>query len=86
MYNEQECSSYKISKYPIEIEHSQMGVTIDVLMNALTGDNSLDPYNNVSFRVLQRMADILMNQTEIEAMFPYYGGVDVIENLKDYYF
>ncbi len=46
---------------PIEVEETWLGKTVDVLLNCITGGhNSITPYTYVSFRVLQRLADILM--------------------------
>lgn len=72
-------------KYPIEIEETWIGRNMDVLIYALTGVDSISPYNYVSFRLLQRMADILMNKIDIDVIDPFYPGIDVIEHLKDYY-
>jgi hypothetical protein len=43
------------------------------------GYSTLEPYNYVSFRVIQKIADILMNKYETDVLDPFYEGGDVIE-------
>lgn len=74
-----------MSKYPIEIEETWIGRTIDVLIYAVTGVDSIEPYNYVSFRILQRMADILMNKIDIDVIDPFQSGIDVVNHLQNYY-
>lgn len=56
-----------------------------MLIGTLTGTDSLDPYNNVSFRVLQRMADLLMNRTDLDVIDPFNSRGGVINALKQHY-
>jgi hypothetical protein len=78
-------TSYELSKYPIEIEATWLGRSIDVLMFSMTGPDSINPFNYVSFRVIQRMADILMNEFDTEVEDPFQPGIDVILHLKVHY-
>ncbi len=53
LYAEQINTSYEFSKFPIELEDTWIGRTIDVLTEPINpGVESLEPYNYVSFRVL----------------------------------
>lgn len=53
LYAEETYTSYELSKYPIEIEDTWIGRTIDVLAEPISpGLESIEPYNYVSFRVL----------------------------------
>jgi len=72
-------------KYPIEIEETWIGRSLESLQNTLNGNNSIDPYNIVSFRILQRMANVLMNKIDIDVEDPYSAGVDIVETLKTNY-
>lgn len=58
-------------KVPVEIEDTWMGRNMDVLISSVTGADSIEPYNYVSFRVLQRMADVLMNKVELDVIDPF---------------
>lgn len=71
VFADEQCTSFELSKYPIEIEETWIGRTIDVLIYAVTGVDSIEPYNYVSFRILQRMADILMNKIDIDVIDPF---------------
>jgi hypothetical protein len=44
---------------PIEVEDTQLGLSFDSLRNAITGHDSINPYNYVAFRILHRMANLL---------------------------
>lgn len=52
LYNEENCTSSAFMKFPIEIEQTWLGRQFEVLMNTLTGKDSLEPYTFVSFRVI----------------------------------
>lgn len=66
LYADEQCTSYEMMKYPIELEETWLGRNMDVLIFAVTGVDSIEPYNYVSFRLLQRMANILMNKIDID--------------------
>ena len=85
LYADENCTRYHMTKYPIELEMTWIGRNMDVLIYAVTGVDSIEPYNIVSFRVLQRMADVLMNKIDVDAEDPFLPGIDVIEHLKVHY-
>lgn len=86
LYAEERYTSMEAFKYPIEIEETWLGRSIEPLIHSLTGNmDSLEPYNIVSFRVLQRMANVLMNKIDIDVEDPFAAGVDVVETLKTSY-
>ena len=63
-----------------------MGKTIDILQHTITGQGSVLPFNPVSFRILQRMGDILMNKPEKDVLNPFANSeADIIETLKEEY-
>lgn len=42
-----------------------------MLLHCINGNETIDPYNYVSFRLLQRMADVLMNKEEEDVIDPF---------------
>jgi hypothetical protein len=63
---------------------------MDVLLHAISaGSESVSPYTPASFRLLQRMADVLTNNHNCDELAdlvdPFRPGVDVIEQLKLHY-
>jgi hypothetical protein len=85
LFSEEQYTSSEALKYPIEIEETWIGRNIEPLTNSLTGSYSIEPYNIVSFRVIQRMANVLMNKIEIDVDDPYSAGVNIVESLKTGY-
>ena len=85
LYADEQNTGWDMMKYPVEIEETWLGRNMDVLIYTVTGTDSIEPYNYVSFRLLQRMADILMNKVDIEVVDPFQAGVDVIEHLAEHY-
>lgn len=85
LYAEENFTSHAMMRYPIEIEDTWLGRNMDVLIYALTGTDSIEPYNYVSFRVLQRMGDILMDRIDLDVIDTFQAGEDVIEKLKTNY-
>jgi hypothetical protein len=75
-------------KCPVEVEETWLGRNMDGLLHAITGgggSETVSPYSWVSFRLLQRMADVLMchNLDDLEDVIdPYKAGADVVETLK----
>jgi hypothetical protein len=52
---------------------------MDTLLYVLNGEDSISPYNYVSFRIIQRMADVLMNYGIDDPVFdPFLPNVDVL--------
>lgn len=74
-------TSPKYRKIPIEIEDTYMGNSFDVLREAINGNDKLQCYNYVSFRILHQMADILQmkfRDNNIDKPFDSYeAGVDI---------
>ena len=59
---------------------------MDTLLYVLNGEDSISPYNYVSFRIIQRIADVLMNFGIDDPVFdPFLPGVDVLQILKENY-
>lgn len=52
LFADETCTRYEMMKYPIEIEETWIGRNMDVLIYAVTGVDSIEPYNYVSFRLL----------------------------------
>lgn len=74
-------------KCPVEIEETWLGRNLDVLLFSITGgggSDTISPFTWVSFRLLQRMADVLTNHNldDLEDLVdPFKPGLDVIETL-----
>lgn len=85
LFADEQCTSFELSKYPIELEETWLGRSMDVLIYAVTGVDSISPYNYVSFRLLQRMADILMNKVDIDVIDPFHPGIDIVSHLQNHY-
>lgn len=45
---------------PIDIENTEIGKDIDTLLKCVSGVDTIEPYGDVSFRLLARIADVLM--------------------------
>ena len=59
---------------------------MDTLLYVLNGEDSIRPYNYVSFRIIQRMADVLMNYGIDDPVFdPFLPNVDVLLIMKEHY-
>ena len=57
---------------PSELELTAMGRNIQFLMQTLQDEDSLNPYNKpVAFRIIRRIADILMYKDEPELPDPW---------------
>jgi len=91
LYAEFANSSYETSKTPVEIEDTQLGMSMEILAQPINpGQESLEPYNYVAFRVIQRIADVLMNKVEMDLMNPFKQEegkpeVKVIKRMMDHY-
>ena len=68
------------------MERTYLGRNMDTLLYVLNGEDSISPYNYVSFRVIQRMADVLMNYDVDEDIYDPFGpGADVLSEMKGQY-
>lgn len=65
---------------PIDIENTYTGRTIEHLFRCMSGQDALSPKSIVSYRVIRRIADLLMGKDEEEE--PEYKGDTAIEDLK----
>ena len=54
---EENFSTYR--EVPVDIERTWIGMSIEPLLMCFMGNNHLFPYTEVSYRVLQRIADVL---------------------------
>lgn len=52
LHADETATSYEMSKIPVEVEDTWMGRNMDVLIFSVTGADSIEPYNYVSFRIL----------------------------------
>ena len=55
-------SSEQINDLSIDIETTHIGSEINCLIEGLSGLETLQPFSNVSLRVIMRMADVLMGK------------------------
>jgi hypothetical protein len=62
--NEEEFSTARVKRIPIDIENSYIGRGMNCLVDCLDGTDCLSPYTDVSLRVIMRIADVLMNKHE----------------------
>ena len=69
LYSEQQNTIY-YKDTPIEVEDTYLGHSFDALRNAITGHESINPYNFVSFRILHRMANLLQGEYTIQSYDP----------------
>ena len=58
-------SSEQINDLSIDIETTHIGSEINCLIEGLSGLETLQPFSNVSLRVIMRMADVLMGKLNI---------------------
>ena len=55
-------SSPRINRVPIDIENSLIGRNMSTLIETIIGVQTLQPYSDVSLRVIMKMADCLMHR------------------------
>jgi hypothetical protein len=69
---------------PIELEYTSLGSNFFNLRETLFGNKSLDPWNRVSFRVIQQIANVLQNLDPLSVNELKYGPVEKkVEAMKD---
>ena len=49
-----------MTRTPIDIENSIIGRDMNVLIECISGVDTIQPYCDVSLRIIMRMADVLM--------------------------
>lgn len=59
LMNEENFSTAKVLTTPVDIENTNLGREMSTLINCIGDKESLTPYENVSLRVLMRIADVL---------------------------
>ena len=63
--NEELYSSSWVTRIPIDIENTLMGKEMSCLIDCIAGVDTIQPYCDVSFRVINRIADVLMARSFI---------------------
>lgn len=61
LINEEQHSSPMISSMPIDIENSFLGREMNCLLEAISGIECVQPYGDVSYRLISKIADVLTN-------------------------
>jgi len=56
-----------------------------VLRDAITGVDSVDPYNFISFRIIHRMGNILQGKEEVDSEFAYENEEEIVDNLYNHF-
>ncbi len=77
-YEEQLMKNYPI---PIDIENTYIGRNMEYLFRCMAGNESLEPNSIVSYRIISRIADLLMAIPEAHCETMH--GEGAIEKLKD---
>jgi len=60
---EERHSSDIVKTIPIDIENTYMGGEMNCLLETISGIDSVQPYSDVSFRILSKIADVLTNNS-----------------------
>ena len=68
LINEDLHSSERVKTIPVDIENSWIGREMKCLIDTVTDVDTIQPYCDVSLRVIMRMADVLMCRNE----YPFY--------------
>ena len=66
---------------PLDLETTWIGYNVEHLFDCMIGDNSIDPYSMISFRLISRMADVLENKPE--RPLPRLQSDTAIQELKN---
>lgn len=77
--------SPRFLRFPIEVEFTEMGQDFESLRNAITGNDSVNPYNFVAFRILHQMANLLQFYKDNELFDPYDSGENITDQLFKHY-
>lgn len=67
LINEEFHSSEQVKIVPIDIENTYMGREINCLLETIAGVESVQPYSDVSFRVISKIADVLTTDNTCQA-------------------
>ena len=60
--NEDKFSTKTVKEIPIDIESTLIGADMNCLLSTISGVETVAAYGDVSFRILNRIADLLMCQ------------------------
>jgi len=62
-----------LAKIPVDLENTYLASKFEFLKNVISGNgnDNLEPYNYVSFRVLVKIANLLMGIVEEELVVDY---------------
>ena len=60
-------STDMIEKFPIDIESTYIGKEVNTLLDCISGIETVSPYSEVSFRILARIADVLMSRDAMDS-------------------
>lgn len=77
------CEEKFMSHYhiPMDIECTWIGNKIDYLFQCMTGDEAIQPFSLVSFRLISRMADLLTNKPDPDLLV-LLKAEDSLKSLK----
>ena len=67
LINEEYHSSEQVKVLPVDIENTFLGREINYLLEAIAGVESVQPYSDVSFRVISKIADVLTTDITCQA-------------------
>jgi len=76
-------SSERVKTIPVDIENSWIGREMKCLIDTITGVDTIQPYCDVSLRVIMRMADVLMCRNDY-LFYDVDGGGDVTGELMKF--
>ena len=68
----------------VDIERTWIGMSVEPLLMCFSGSNHLLPDNEITYRVLQRIANVLSNAKAEETYEITEGAKDQLDSLKDY--
>ena len=78
---EDEYSSTMVKDVPVDIENTCIGREMSCLIETLQGANAVQPYGDVSFRIISRMADVLMNRNHCQVYKMDRNSRAILEDL-----
>jgi hypothetical protein len=79
---EEKYSTY--NEIPVDIERTWIGTNIEALLINFTSSDHLFPYNEVSYRIIQRIANVLNNSPEEEIYVIPRSSDEHVKNLLSF--
>lgn len=73
-----------LKEAPVDVERTWIGSNVEPLIMNCVGNNHLNPYSEVSFRVIQRIADVLMGAPDQELFVADDREENKLQSLIDY--